>query len=71
MKKSNDYTRLIQSDSDEQVSIKMGCVFPMVIIHILSQAKFGPNDHQGAPQREEISYSLYDIDTITGNYKYH
>ena len=25
---------------------KVGCVFPMVIIPILPQAEFGPNDHK-------------------------
>ena len=27
-------------------SSKVGCVFPMVIVSILSQAEFGPNDHR-------------------------
>ena len=35
-------------------SIKVGCVFPMVIIPILPRAEFGPNDH-----REDAAHFIY------------
>ena len=28
------------------LATKVGCVFPMVVIPILPQAEFGPNDHR-------------------------
>ena len=35
---------------------KVGCVFPLIIIPILPQAEFGPNDHQeDAPHFINIS----------------
>ena len=38
---------------------KVGCIFPMVVVSILPQAEFGPNDHQ-----EDAPYFTFGLNPL-------
>ena len=38
--------------------IKVGCVFPMVVVSIPPHAEFGPNDHREHPTLYEFYVSI-------------